>query len=50
MGGMDWAEALLRGQHDVLSVDLLLIIAGLWLWLYGRGWRPAARRVPEAAE
>ena len=33
MGGMDWAEAVLLGQHDVLTVDLLLIIAGAWLWL-----------------
>ena len=47
---MDRAEAVLLGQHDVLTADLLLIIAGAWLWFYGRGSRPAARRVPEAAE
>lgn len=45
-GGMDWAEAVLAGQHDVLTVDLLFIVAGGWLWLHGRGLRLAARRVP----
>jgi hypothetical protein len=50
MGGMDWAEAMLLGQHDVLTVDILLLVAGLWLWLCDRGWRRAAGRVPEAAE
>ncbi len=49
-GGMDWAEAVLMRQSDVLTVDVLLLIAGTWLWFHARGWRPAAERVPEAAE
>ena len=40
-GGMDWAEALLQRQTDVLTVDLLLLFAGLWLLRR----RPAPRQV-----
>ena len=50
LGGMDWAEAVLMRQHDVLTVDILFIIAGAWLWLHGRGWGPVRQRIPEAAE
>ena len=39
-GGMDWAEALLARQSDVLAVDLFLLIAGACLLR----WRPAAVR------
>jgi len=49
-GGMDWAEAVLMRQSDVLTVDVLLLIAGTWLWFHAREWRPAAGQVPEAAE
>ena len=42
-GGMDWAEALIHGQTDVLSMDLSLLVAGACLWLWpARG--PARRR------
>ncbi|MBP7001366.1 PepSY domain-containing protein [Amaricoccus sp.] len=52
MGGMDWAEAMLHGQRDVLTVDMLLLIAGAYLLLHARGRAPArARRLrPEPAE
>ena len=40
-GGMDWAEALLARQTDVLTVDLLLLVAGASLLA---GTRAAARR------
>lgn len=44
-GGMDWAEALLARQSDVLAVDLFLFIAGAGLLR----WRPAPARLrPEA--
>ena len=45
MGGMDWAEALLARQGDVLAVDLFLFISGGALLR----WRPAvaARRSPD---
>ena len=39
-GGMDWAEALLARQTDVLAVDLFLFVAGGSLLR----WRPAALR------
>ena len=35
-GGMTWAEALMRGQIDVLSVDLTLLVSGAALWLFAR--------------
>lgn len=52
MGGMDWAEAALHGQGDALTVDLLLLIAGAWLWLHasGRVATRARRLHPEPAE
>ncbi|WP_111430651.1 PepSY-associated TM helix domain-containing protein [Rhodobacteraceae bacterium DSL-40] len=31
-GGMTWSDALLHGQHDVLTVDLLLIAGGIAFW------------------
>lgn len=43
-GGMDWAEALIHGQTDVLSMDLTLLVAGACLWF----WPPqgfARRRI-----
>ena len=39
-GGMDWAEALLARQSDVLAVDLFLLIAGTCLLR----WRSASAR------
>ena len=42
-GGMDWAEALIAGQTDVLAVDLFLLIAGGCL-LRWRALAAAARR------
>jgi uncharacterized iron-regulated membrane protein len=46
-GGMDWAEAVLGGQGDVLTVDLLLLVAGGSLLWHARGRTPRrrARRV-----
>ena len=44
-GGMDWAEALLARQTDVLTVDLLLLLAGAALLLA----RPRPRRGAAAA-
>ena len=41
-GGMDWAEALLARQTDVLTVDLLLLIAGAALLWHARGRVPTA--------
>jgi hypothetical protein len=35
---MSWADAVLYRQPDVLTVDLLLVAAGLWLL-----WRPRFR-------
>jgi len=43
-GGMDWAEAVLHGQADVLTVDLLLLIAGASLWHFSRAGRVRRRR------
>lgn len=40
-GGMTWADALLLRQLDVLTVDLLLLIAGASLWVFAR---PGSRR------
>lgn len=45
-GGMTWADALIGGQHDVLTVDLLLLLAGAWLLHFSR--RPRAVAVPRA--
>jgi hypothetical protein len=39
-GGMDWAEAMLAGQTDVLTVDLLLFVAGLALLWHARAQAP----------
>ena len=41
-GGMTWSDALLFEQFDVLTVDLLLFIAGGSLWW--RTGRPVRRR------
>lgn len=46
-GGMTWAEALMRGQMDVLTVDLSLLVAGVALWLFAR--RAPAAAAPERA-
>lgn len=35
-GGMTWADAVMNGQVDVLTVDLLLLVAGAVLWLLAR--------------
>jgi uncharacterized iron-regulated membrane protein len=35
-GGMTWSDALMHGQVDVLSVDLLLVLAGVALWAVAR--------------
>jgi uncharacterized iron-regulated membrane protein len=47
-GGMSWADALIHGHSDVISVDLLLVIAGASLWWQAR--RPAWGRVRPASE
>lgn len=50
-GGMDWARATLESQSDVLTVDVLLLLAGVALLYHTRGERhdrPAMR--PEPAE
>ena len=49
-GGMDWATALRNGQTDIVTVDLLLLIAGASLWWFARVARPAARLHIEPAE
>ena len=41
VGGMSWADALIYRQGDVITVDLLLVAGGLWLW---RSAREPARR------
>ena len=41
VGGMSWADALIYRQADVITVDLLLVAGGLWLW---RSAREPARR------
>jgi uncharacterized iron-regulated membrane protein len=43
VGGMSWADAVLHGQPDVLTVDLLLIVAGLLLWRHARTRAPRRR-------
>lgn len=43
MGGMDWAEALIARQGDVLAVDLFLLISGVALLRWRPGTTPAAR-------
>ena len=48
-GGMDWAEAMLQEQTDVLTVDLLLVLAGASLWWHARRQSPS-RRALEPAE
>ncbi|MER2508784.1 PepSY domain-containing protein [Amaricoccus sp.] len=42
-GGMTWSDALISRQVDVLSVDLLLLIAGGVLWLVSRREMPSDR-------
>lgn len=49
-GGMTWAEALMRGQTDVLSVDLTLLVSGAALWFFARRPRERGARYPEPAE
>jgi len=51
-GGMDWAEALLAGQTDVLTVDLLLFVAGAALCWHARARVPRRRMraIPGPAE
>lgn len=44
-GGMDWADATLSAQTDVLTVDLLLLVAGGWLLHFSGGRVPRARRL-----
>lgn len=34
VGGMTWAEALMLGQMDVLSIDLALLVSAVALWLF----------------
>ncbi|HMQ91587.1 MAG TPA: PepSY-associated TM helix domain-containing protein [Amaricoccus sp.] len=46
-GGMSWAEAILHRQPDVLTVDILLLLAGIW---FLRRRRLAGRLALEAAE
>ena len=45
-GGMDWAEALIARQFDVLSVDLVFLAAGASLLLHARRRTPRRRRRP----
>jgi uncharacterized iron-regulated membrane protein len=45
-GGMDWAEALLASQADILSVDVLLVVAGVSLWWHAGRRAPRRRRRP----
>ena len=47
-GGMDWAEALLPRQTDILTVDLLLFVAGAACWLAARRGAPRSRLVAGA--
>lgn len=47
VGGMSWADAILHRQPDVLTIDLLLLLAGAWLLRRGR---VAGRLAVEAAE
>ncbi|MEM8625041.1 MAG: PepSY-associated TM helix domain-containing protein [Pseudomonadota bacterium] len=47
MGGTSWSEALLRGDVSVLTIDILLLIGGVWLlrlyeWLDRERLRPFA--------
>lgn len=49
-GGMDWATAVLHGQTDIVTVDLLLLIAGASLWWFARPTRTVARLLIEPAE
>jgi uncharacterized iron-regulated membrane protein len=49
-GGMDWATALMHGQTDIVTVDLLLVIAGASLWWFARPKRPVVRLLTEPAE
>lgn len=49
-GGMTWADAVLARQFDVLTVDLLLLIAGASLWLFARRAEVTARPALEPAE
>lgn len=47
---MDWATALMHGQTDIVTVDLLLFVAGASLWWFAWPKRPAARLLIEPAE
>jgi uncharacterized iron-regulated membrane protein len=49
VGGMSWADAILYRQPDVLTVDLLLVVAGLRLWRHARAEAPR-RRAPALLE
>lgn len=49
-GGMDWATALLNGQTDIVTVDLLLLVAGVSLWWFAWPTRSVARLLIEPAE
>lgn len=50
MGGMDWATALINAQTDIVTVDLLLLIAGASLWWFAWPKRSVARLMIEPAE
>ncbi|MEM9044240.1 MAG: PepSY-associated TM helix domain-containing protein [Pseudomonadota bacterium] len=51
MGGMSWSEAFLVGQTVVLSIDVLLIVAGvILLRAFRRDILPGRPRALEAAE
>ena len=49
-GGMDWATALLHGQTDIVTVDLLLLVAGASLWWFAWPTRSVLRLLIEPAE
>jgi uncharacterized iron-regulated membrane protein len=44
VGGMSWADAVVHRQPDVLTIDLLLIVAGVWLWRSARSGAPRRAR------
>ena len=43
-GGTSWAGALAEGHNDVVSLDILLLIAGVALW-WNRARRPGPTRI-----
>lgn len=49
-GGMDWATALLQGETDIVTVDLLLLVAGASLWWFARPKSSAARLLIDTVE